>query len=300
MKISLLSVVMLSAMSVSAQTMDLPMCLKNLGTTQNKLSEVSREKGEISRETVRLLSQNTDLREKLTSCERRPGTPPMSSPELERLRTQNGELSRENLRLLTQNTDLRTKLSTCERRPQTPSAELERLTRLNNDLSRENYRLSSSNSDLSSQVRQLSASNNALSLRVVELQRALDSINSNGPRSFVSVAGCTDILGNVGNRYVAIGTGRSALEAEVNAKAENRKKFTCTYGLGTLSTEEVKTQNTQANYCVVGCLNIIGEVDGGYVAGATGRNKTEATFNAYKALDSAYTCNNGRAVYKCE
>ena len=51
MKISLLSVIMLSAMSVSAQTMDLPMCLKNLGTTQNKLSEVFREKGEHGKES---------------------------------------------------------------------------------------------------------------------------------------------------------------------------------------------------------------------------------------------------------
>ena len=225
MKISLLSVIMLSAMSVSAQTMDLPMCLKNLGTTQNKLSEVFREKGELSRETVRLLSQNTDLREKLSSCEKRPNTPQMSSPELERLRTQNGELSRENLRLLTQNTDFRAQLSSCERRPQNPSAELERLTKANNEFSRENFRLSSANTDLTSQVRQLTASNNALSLRVIELQRALNSIQSDGPRSFISMAGCADYFGSIDNRYINIATGKSALEAETNAKVENQKKY---------------------------------------------------------------------------
>ena len=300
MKISLLSVIMLSAMSVSAQTMDLPMCLKNLGTTQNKLSEVFREKGELSRETVRLLSQNTDLREKLSSCEKRPNTPQMSSPELERLRTQNGELSRENLRLLTQNTDFRAQLSSCERRPQNPSAELERLTKANNEFSRENFRLSSANTDLTSQVRQLTASNNALSLRVIELQRALNSIQSDGPRSFISMAGCADYFGSIDNRYINIATGKSALEAETNAKVENQKKYGCAFGSKVSSTEEIKTQNRQANYCAVGCLNFAGEIDGSYVSGSNGRNKTEAKFNAYRSLNSAFTCPVGSTVLKCE
>jgi len=298
MKISLLSVMMLSSLSLSAQTMDLTMCLKSLGNAQTRVSELSTEKGELSRETLRLLSQNTDLREKLTSCERRVSAP-SNSAEIDRLRTQNGELSRENLRLLSQNTDIREKLNTCEKRPQTSNIEVERLTRVNGELSRENARLTSSNIDANSKIRQLTLTNSILSQKVIDLQKALDASRNTGLRSFVSVAGCTDILGNVGNNYTAISSGRSVLEAETNAKKELGKKYTCTYGRGILSTEEVKTQN-QAVYCVASCLSVLGDIDLSYATGATGRNSTEASYNSLEAHKAEYNCTYGRAIYKCE
>ncbi len=298
MKISLLSVIMLSTLNVQAQTMDLPMCLKTLGNTQTKVTQLSTEKGELSRETLRLLNQNTDLREKLTSCEKRPQTP-VNSSELERLRTQNGELSKETLRLLNQNTDLREKLSTCEKRPQTSNIEVERLAKVNGDLTRENARLSISVSDANSKIRQLTLTNSILSQRVIDLQKALDATRTSTTRSFISVAGCTDVYGNVGNNFLAISSGRSALEAETNAKKELGKKYECTFGRGNFSTEEVKSES-QGAYCVAACTNVYGDVDGSYATGAAGRNRTEATYNSYEAHKAEYKCTYGKAILKCE
>ncbi len=284
MKFSLLSIVMLSTLTVSAQAMDLTQCLT--------------EKGELSRETLRLLSQNTDLRDKLTTCEKRPQTP-ANSQELERIRLQNGELSRENLRLLSQNTDIRERLSSCEKKPQTSNLEIERLIRTNQDLSRDNGRLASTNIEANSKIAQLSLSNSLLSQRVIELQKALAAAQTNGAKSFVSIAGCTDVFGTVGNKFIAISSGRTVLESETNSKKELSKKYTCNYGQGIVSTEEIKSQE-KATYCVAACMNVFGDIDPSFATGATGRNRTEATYNSLIAQDAAYTCSYGRTIYKCE
>lgn len=174
------------------------------------------------------------------------------------------------------------------------------IQRENEELRRDNARLSGTVANLQSVNDRLTFDNSRLVQDNNELRRQLDDLQNGGrPQGFFSYAGCKDFSGNVDLKYIASGEGRLNLESETNAKLKTSQSYSCTYGIAVAATEEIR--NTQAvNYCVAGCKDFSGNVDQKYIASATGRNVTEATYNALKSVASKYSCTYGIKVQACQ
>ena len=175
------------------------------------------------------------------------------------------------------------------------------IQRENEELRRDNARLSGTVSNLQSINDRITFDNSRLVQDNNELRRQLDDLQNGGNRGlgFFSYAGCKDFSGNIDLKFIASGEGRFNLESETNAKLKTSQTFNCNYGVAVAATEEIRA--TQANnYCVAGCKDFSGNVDQKYIASGMGRNATEATFSAVKAVSSKYTCNYGIKVQACQ
>ncbi len=184
----------------------------------------------------------------------------------------------------------------CNQGPQNGS-----VYRENEELRRDNARLSGSVANLQSINDRLTFDNSRLVQDNNDLRRQLDDLQNGGNRTqgFFSYAGCKDFSGNVDLKFIASGEGRFGLESETNARLKTSQSFNCNYGISVAATEEIRS--TQAiNYCVAGCKDFSGNVDSKYIASGNGRNITEATFNAVKAVSSKFTCNYGIKVQACQ
>lgn len=175
------------------------------------------------------------------------------------------------------------------------------LQRENEELRRDNARLSGTVSNLQSINDRLTFDNSRLVQDNNELRRQLDDLQNGGNRTlgFFSYAGCRDYSGNVNLNYIASAEGRINLESETNAKLKTAESYTCTYGVGVAATEEIRSIQAN-NYCVAGCKDYSGNINSQYIASGTGRNVTEATYNALKAVSAKFTCTYGLKVQACQ
>jgi hypothetical protein len=168
--------------------------------------------------------------------------------------------------------------------------------------SRETEELRRDNQRLSETVNRLTFDNNRLQDDNRDLRRQLDDLqNDRRGRTlgFFSYAGCTDFTGKIDLRYVVSSEGRMALEAETAAKQNVASNYSCSRGIVTGETEEIRfTQEN--NYCVAGCTDFAGKVDQKYIQSGSGRNMTEAKFNAIKAVSKNFSCSRGIQIQACQ
>ncbi len=199
------------------------------------------------------------------------------------------------------NSNLQTQLDDVLRRCDRPGPGNGNIQRENEELRRDNARLSGTVSNLQSINDRLTFDNSRLVQDNNELRRQLDDLQNGGNRTlgFFSYAGCKDFSGNVDLRYIVGAEGRLNLESETNARLNVTKNFTCSYGVQVAATEEIRTTQSN-NYCVAGCKDFSGNVDSKYIASGMGRNVTEATYNALKAVSAKFTCSYGLKVQACQ
>lgn len=180
--------------------------------------------------------------------------------------------------------------------------EIERLVRDNQRLIEEKIRLSDDNKHLLGENDRLAYENNRLLNDNRDLRRQLDDLQQNGRNQslgFFSYAGCLDFVGNIDLKYISSAEGLVALQSETNAKQKVQADYRCSYGIKIAKTEEIKSSQA-SNYCVAGCLDFVGNVDEKYIQSGTGRNTTEAQFNAMKAVQKSFNCNYGIKVQACQ
>lgn len=173
--------------------------------------------------------------------------------------------------------------------------------RENEELKRDNARLSGTVLSLQSINERLTFDNNRLVNDNHDLRRQLDDLQNGGNRNlgFFSYAGCKDFSGNIDLKYIASGEGRMNLESETNAKQKLASAFSCSYGIAIAATEEIRTTQS-INYCVAGCKDFSGNIDQKYIRSGTGRNATEAQYNAMKAVSATFSCSYGIKVQACQ
>ena len=172
---------------------------------------------------------------------------------------------------------------------------------INGDLQRQNDDLRNQVASLQSFNNNLSMDNSRLQSDNRELRRQLDEIRNEGNRTlgFYSFAGCKDFSGNIDFKYISSGEGRVNLESETNAKQKVAASFSCSYGIIIGGTEEIRSIQPN-NYCVAGCKDFSGNVDQKYIKSGTGRNVTEASYNAMKAVSAGFTCSYGIKIQACQ
>ncbi|MGZ3790274.1 MAG: hypothetical protein ACXVLQ_17205 [Bacteriovorax sp.] len=166
-------------------------------------------------------------------------------------------------------------------------------------LRRDALRLNEDNSRLSIDNSRLLSDNRRQQDEIFDLKRQLDDLR--GPRTlgFFSYAGCKSYNGSVDTKYLSSATGMFPIESESNAQIQTAKDYSCTYGIGVVKTEEIKSSN-EANYCVAGCADYTGKVDTKYIIGARGRNLAEAEYNSMKEVSKKYSCTYGIKIQACQ
>ncbi len=196
----------------------------------------------------------------------------------------NGGYGNDQLRVCLQDLDFtRTQLQICQR-SQVDQRELDRLRFENDNLRKENL---------------------ALRDRLDQASRDHDRDHRDprDPRDsslgFFSYAGCKDFQGGIDLKLISEATGSMQLEAEFLAKQKLAARFSCSFGISTVKTEEIRT-NVENSFCLAGCKDFQGNVDLKFVLSGKGRNKTEAEFNAVKAVGSSFRCNYGIKVQACQ
>ncbi|MBC7714596.1 MAG: hypothetical protein H7177_14720 [Rhizobacter sp.] len=175
------------------------------------------------------------------------------------------------------------------------------LQRQNDDLRNQVAGLNGQVSSLLNQNNNLSLDNNRLQNDNMDLRRQLDDLRGGANRTlgFFSYAGCKDFSGNISLTNIAGGEGRVGLESETVAKQKVAATYSCTYGIVTGATEEIRSIQPNS-YCVAGCKDFSGNVSQANIKSGTGRNATEAAYNAMKAVAGAYSCTYGIKIQACQ
>lgn len=154
--------------------------------------------------------------------------------------------------------------------------------------------LGSAQADFEAQAQQLARENLRKSYNCsygVKVQRC-DRVDYQD--HFSSVA-CTKSTGRADTRYQGGGKGNSQLESEFMAYLDLKKSYNCSYGNVLVNTDS----GSRGAYCVAACTKSSGNPDTRYTAGATGDNRAEAEFNAYKELKKKYNCSYGIVTSNC-
>lgn len=170
------------------------------------------------------------------------------------------------------------------------------------DLKNENSRLNGQVSGLLSVNDRLNFDNNRLQRDNLDLTRQLEDIHGKKRGlGFFSYVGCKDYFTEkIDLRYIIGSEGQSRLESETNATQSITSTYNCSHGVVTGETEKISTTKAD-NYCTAGCLDYFsGEIDSKYIMSGKGRNKTEAQYNAMKALRTKFSCQHGIKVQSCE
>jgi hypothetical protein len=194
----------------------------------------------------------------------------------------------DNARMETQ--ALRDRVLACESR-----GNLDQLIAENRDLKNQNLSLLNDNALLRDQVEKLRIDNSRLQDEV----RGRREEENRRPIGFFSYAGCKTYNGVLDLKYIASAEGTVPLMSETNAKQQVTSKFSCSYGIINGKTEEIRDREAHA-YCVAGCADYQGNVDQKYLKSSTGRNKTEAEYNAIKAVGTSFSCSYGIKVQACQ
>lgn len=171
----------------------------------------------------------------------------------------------------------------------------ERVTDLNRQLSQCERNNGGGNS---SEVFMLRNENARLSQENRLLQIRIDQLEGRGYEQFLCVAGCKDLYGKIDTRYMSSATAYSQLEADMLAKQNTQKTFSCNYGVNTYKCESF-TSEIQSAFCTAGCVDLYGKVDERYAGGARGRNRLEAEISALKDVQKQHSCNYGVKVIAC-
>ncbi|MFA6237747.1 MAG: hypothetical protein WC635_10505 [Bacteriovorax sp.] len=169
-------------------------------------------------------------------------------------------------------------------------------------IERENAELRDENRRLNDRIFVISNDNKRLFDENFDLRRQLDDLQNGGRGrnlGFFSYAGCKNSSGSVNLSYIVSSEGLSKLEAETKAKQKLITIYSCSYGVTTGQTEEIQFADSRS-YCVAGCQNSSGSVNESYIETGTGRNVTEASYNALKAVTNKYSCSYGVKVQTCQ
>jgi hypothetical protein len=130
------------------------------------------------------------------------------------------------------------------------------------------------------------------------LQLRIDELEGRGRESFYCSAGCVNTAGMVDVRYLAGASALTQLEADLLAKEEVNKKYSCNFGMKTYKCGPLRTDIHQ-NFCTAACTNSAGVPDQRFTAGGRGRNMLEAEVEAIKQVQSRWQCNFGIKVIAC-
>lgn len=144
---------------------------------------------------------------------------------------------------------------------------------------------------LRSENYRLTETNRLLKLRIDELEGRTHE-------KFFCSASCVSYNGTIDNRYLMTATAWTQLEADLLAKQEVQKKYSCNYGVKTYKCEAVRT-DLQRSFCTAACASYNGTPDERYMAGARGRNPVEAEVLAIKEVQSKFSCNYGIKIISC-
>ncbi len=204
--------------------------------------------------------------------------------------------------------DLQSQLISCQNSSKPGGGrEVEELRRENRRLNDSIDRLNSDNRSLSESISRLNYdnnnlldSNNRLIRENMDLRRQIDDMQApSRSLGFFSVAGCKDFAGNVELKLLQSAEGRMPLEAETLSTQSVASKYSCTYGIAVLKTEEIRSREAN-NYCVAGCKDFAGNVEAKLIKSGTGRNTLEAQYNAMKEVAKSYSCTYGIKVQACQ
>jgi cell division protein FtsB len=130
------------------------------------------------------------------------------------------------------------------------------------------------------------------------LQQRIDVLEGRGREQFFCSAACVNYSGTIDNRYLMTATAMTQLEADLLAKKEVQKKYSCNYGIQTYKCEAMRT-DVQKNFCTAACQDYSGNPDQRYMAGARGRNAAEAEVLAIQEVQKSYSCNYGIKIISC-
>jgi hypothetical protein len=131
-----------------------------------------------------------------------------------------------------------------------------------------------------------------------QLQLRIDELEGRGIEEYFCSASCVSYSGAIDNRFLMTATAYTELEADLLAKQEVQKKYSCNYGVKTYKCESIRT-DIRKNFCTAACASYSGAADERYMVGARGRNVVEAEVLAVKAVQSKYSCNNGIKIINC-
>lgn len=150
----------------------------------------------------------------------------------------------------------------------------------------------------SSEIQYLRTENYRLQEANRVLQLRIDELEGRGFEQYFCSASCVNYNGSIDNRYISSATAPTQVEADLVAKQQTQKKYSCNYGVKTYKCE-VYRGDLQRNFCTAACVNYNGTPDERFAAGARGRNVTEAEVLAIKEVQSKFQCNYGIKVMQC-
>ncbi len=165
---------------------------------------------------------------------------------------------------------------------------------------REQLRICESGSSGRGEVEQLRIENLRLRDLNRRLQQRLDQYEG-GPTDslYFCTAGCTFASGNIDNRFLIGTSGYTQLEADLSAKQSVQATYGCSYAPKTYKCESIFANAEPRNFCTAACKTASGNADQRFIAGARGRNVTEAETTALQEVQKQYGCSYGPRIIDC-
>lgn len=137
-----------------------------------------------------------------------------------------------------------------------------------------------------------------LSEENLRLQRRINELEERNRAQFLCSASCVNQNGVLDIRYLMTAIARTQADADLIAKREVQRKYSCNFGIHKYKCEVVRTE-IERNFCRAACTDQNGVPEERYIAGGRGRNQTEAEVHAIQEVQKTYSCNFGIKIISC-